>query len=241
MTEPAGNPLICAIDDLDLDRATALAGRLAGAVGGIKLGLAFHTAHGSEGVRRVAAGAPPLFLDLKFHDIPNTVAHAVRAAIRALAPDMLTVHLAGGPAMLRAAVDEAAAAGERRPLVVGVTVLTSLDDDDLAAVGVAAGVDDQVARLTDLAVDCGLDGVVCSARELAALRRRCPADFRLIVPGIRPAGAEPGDQKRIMTPAAAIAAGADRLVVGRPITTAGDPVAAARAIVDSLDTTPVPV
>ncbi|MCH7956231.1 MAG: orotidine-5'-phosphate decarboxylase [Proteobacteria bacterium] len=223
-----------ALDTPDMDGALSLAGSLAGVVGGIKLGKAFFTANGPQGVRRAAAAGLPVFLDLKFHDIPNTVADAVRAAL-SLAPVMLTVHASGGAAMMRAAADAAGEAGADRPLVLGVTVLTSLGADDLAATGLAGPVPDQVMRLARLAQASGLDGVVCSAREAAALRAECGADFKLVVPGIRPAGAAAGDQKRTATPAEAMAAGADYLVIGRPVTGAGDPAQAARAIIDEIE------
>ena len=223
-----------ALDTPDMDGALSLAGSLAGVVGGIKLGKAFFTANGPQGVRRAAAAGLPVFLDLKFHDIPNTVADAVRAAL-SLAPVMITVHASGGAAMMRAAADAAREAGANRPLVLGVTVLTSLGAEDLAATGLAGPVPDQVMRLARLAQASGLDGVVCSAREAAALRAECGADFKLVVPGIRPAGAAAGDQKRTATPAEAMAAGADYLVIGRPVTGAGDPAQAARAIIDEIE------
>ena len=226
--------LFVALDAPDMDGALSLAGSLAGLVGGIKLGKAFFTANGPQGVRRAAAAGLPVFLDLKFHDIPNTVADAVRAAL-SLAPVMLTVHASGGAAMMRAAADAAGEAGANRPLVLGVTVLTSLGDDDLAATGPAGPVSDQVMRLARLAQAGGLDGVVCSAREVAALRAECGATFTLVVPGIRPGGAAAGDQKRTATPAEAIAAGADYLVVGRPIAGADDPAQAARVIIDEIE------
>ena len=223
-----------ALDTPDMDGALSLAGSLAGVVGGIKLGKAFFTANGPQGVRRAAAAGLPVFLDLKFHDIPNPVADAVRAAL-SLAPVMLTVHASGGAAMMRAAADAAREAGANRPLVLGVTVLTSLGAEDLAATGLAGPVPDQVMRLARLAQASGLDGVVCSAREAAALRAECGADFKLVVPGIRPAGAAAGDQKRTATPAEAMAAGADYLVIGRPVTGAGDPAQAARTIIDEIE------
>ena len=231
--EPADRVFV-ALDTPDMDGALSLAGSLAGLVGGIKLGKAFFTANGPQGVRRAAAAGLPVFLDLKFHDIPNTVADAVRAAL-SLAPVMLTVHASGGAAMMRAAADAAEEAGANRPLVLGVTVLTSLGADDLAATGLAGPVSDQVMRLARLAQAGGLDGVVCSAREAAALRQACGAEFKLVVPGIRPAGAAAGDQKRTATPAEAIAAGADYLVIGRPVTGADDPAQAARAIIDEIE------
>ncbi len=223
-----------ALDTPDAGRALSLARRLDGLVGGVKLGKAFFTANGPEGVKRIAAAGLPVFLDLKFHDIPDTVADAVRAALP-LAPVMLTVHAAGGAEMMAAAAEAAGEAGADRPLVLGVTVLTSLGAEDLAATGLAGPVPDQVMRLARLAQTSGLDGVVCSAREVAALRAECGAGFTLVVPGIRPAGAAAGDQKRTATPAEAIAAGADYLIIGRPVTGADDPAQAARAIIDEIE------
>lgn len=227
--------IYCAIDTQDAARAEALAAMLAGAVGGIKLGLEFFSAHGPAGVRRVmdkAAGAD-LFLDLKFHDIPNTVAAAMRSAAP-LGPRLINVHASGGRAMMEAARDAAgegaAAAGLAPARVLAVTVLTSLDDGDLRALGIPDAPEDQVLRLADLAAEAGLDGVVCSAREIAALRVALGPDFLLVSPGIRPAGAEAGDQKRIATPDRALKDGADFLVMGRPLTGDPDPAAAARRI-----------
>lgn len=227
--------LFVALDTTDAERAAGLAGALAGHVGGIKLGNEFLTAHGPQGVRRVAECGLPLFLDVKFHDIPNTVAGAVRAVLP-LAPAMVNVHATGGAAMMRAAAEAAQEAGPERPLVLGVTVLTSLSEADLNAVGIAGPVAERVVALARLARDSGLDGVVCSAREAAAVRRACGPDFKLVVPGIRPPSTLGGDdQKRTMTPAEAVAAGADVLVVGRPITGAADPIAAVRAIAGEID------
>jgi orotidine-5'-phosphate decarboxylase len=223
------NPILCAIDTGEIGEARRLIANVGRVVGGVKLGLEFFVAHGPEGVRR-AAGAAALFLDLKLHDIPNTVAGAVRAAL-ALDPALLTLHCAGGEAMLRAAVE---ARGERRTKLLGVTVLTSLDDADLAAVGQSGPAAEQVHRLAHVAKAARLDGVICSPREVAALRQACGPGFLLVVPGIRPAGAATGDQKRVETPRAAIEAGADYLVIGRPITQAPDPAAAARAILAQL-------
>ena len=224
------NPLLCAIDTPELSRAQALIVSVAGIVGGVKLGLEFFAAHGPAGVKQAARGEANLFLDLKLHDIPNTVAGAVRAAL-ALDPLLLTLHAAGGPAMLRAAVE---ARGARRTKLLAVTVLTSLDASDLAATGQSGPVDVQVQRLALLAKSAGIDGAVCSPQEVTMLRQACGPDFLLVVPGIRPAGAAVGDQKRVQTPRAAIEAGADYLVIGRPITEASDPAAAARAILAEL-------
>ena len=228
--------IFAALDTRDLDRAAALARDLAGAVGGVKIGKEFFTAHGPDGVRAVAGGVP-LFLDLKFHDIPNTVAGALRAAAH-LRPAIVNVHAAGGRAMLEAAAEAVREGAEdaetARPLLLGVTVMTSLAEADLAEVGQPGPVAAQVVRLARLAQDSGLDGVVCSAQEIAALRAACGKDFVLLTPGIRPRWSDSGDQKRVMTPAEAVAAGADYLVIGRPITPAPDPAAAARQIVEAL-------
>jgi orotidine-5'-phosphate decarboxylase len=226
------NPILCAIDTPDAVAARRLAAAIGPFVGGVKLGLEFFTANGRDAVRLVA-GAAPLFLDLKLHDIPNTVAGAVRAAAP-LEPALLTVHCAGGAAMMKAAAEGADAAsrgGKRRMKIIGVTVLTSLNDADLASVGQNGPALDQVRRLATLARQAGLDGVVCSPHEVAALRRDCGQGFLLVVPGIRPVtAARQDDQKRVMTPREALDAGADYLVIGRPITAAPDAAAACRAI-----------
>jgi len=225
--------IFLAIDTTDTAAAAAQAAAAQGAVGGIKLGLEFFSANGPDGVRAVAGAGATLFLDLKFHDIPNTVAGAVRA-VTPLQPTLLTVHAGGGAAMLRAAADaagEAAAkAGIARPRVVAVTVLTSLGDADMDAIGQRGPIAEQARRLATLARGCGLDGVVCSPHEIELLRAECGPGFLLVVPGIRPAWTDAGDQKRIMTPGEAARRGADYLVIGRPITGAADPAVAARRI-----------
>ena len=232
------NPIFCAIDTPDLTAAQELVVNLGGAAGGIKLGKEFFTAHGPAGIHqtRDAAGVP-LFLDLKFHDIPNTVAGAVRIAC-AMKPYMMTIHASGGPAMIQAAADAATVGAQEtgldRPLIIAVTVLTSLDQADLKAVGVAASPTDQVRRLAALAQQNGADGIVCSPLEIEILRQDLGPDFVLVVPGIRPFGTDAGDQKRVMTPEEAMQAGASHLVIGRPITQNPDPAAAASAIADSL-------
>jgi orotidine-5'-phosphate decarboxylase len=228
--------IFVALDTPDVARAAQLAAGLRGAVGGVKLGKEFFTAQGPDGVRAVAGGER-LFLDLKFHDIPNTVAGAVRAAVR-LRPFLLTLHAAGGPVMMQAAAEAAREAAEDaaapRPLLLGITVLTSLDEADLDAVGQQGPVAGQVRRLAGLARENGLDGVVCSPREIEHLRADCGPGFILAVPGIRPDWAAAGDQKRVMTPAEAVAKGADYLVIGRPITAQSDPLAAARRIAEEI-------
>ncbi|MGH6931157.1 MAG: orotidine-5'-phosphate decarboxylase, partial [Dongiaceae bacterium] len=213
--------ILVALDTTDVAAAMAQAHAVRGLATGVKLGLEFFNANGPAGVRQVAAAGEPVFLDLKFHDIPNTVAGAVRAVVP-LRPFMLTIHVAGGAAMLRAAVEATAAAaselGQVRPKIIGVTVLTSLNDDDLTAVGQRRPAGEQSRRLAALAQECGLDGVVCSPHEIAALRVDSGAGFTLVVPGIRPSWAAAGDQKRVMTPGEAARLGADFLVIGRPIT-----------------------
>jgi orotidine-5'-phosphate decarboxylase len=229
---PFSNPIFVALDTTDLDYARQLAERVRGSVGGLKLGLEFFSAHGPGGVRSFEGSGLPIFLDLKFHDIPNTVAGACRAAAQ-LGVSIMNVHAQGGAAMMRAAV-EAARGVAPSTKVIAVTMLTSLSDEDLPSVGLAPPVADQVLRLASLAQQCGLDGVVCSAHEIARLRSELGPDFMLVVPGIRPAGAAVGDQRRVMGPAEACEAGADVLVIGRPITSAPDAALAARDIAQSL-------
>lgn len=235
---PMRNPIFCAVDTADLGVATTWAAKIGDHVGGIKLGLEFISAHGPKGVQQVVkASDRPVFLDVKFHDIPNTVAGAVRA-ITAAKPFMVNVHAGGGRAMMEAAAKAAADAAYEhvvaRPLVIGVTVLTSLGDEDLAEIGFAHPADEQALRLAVLAKESGLDGVVCSPREASRIRAECGPNFKLITPGVRPAWAATNDQKRIMTPEQAVAEGADYLVIGRPITASDDPAAAAQKIVTAL-------
>jgi len=217
------NPIYVAIDTPDVHRAAAIARQVSGLAGGVKLGLEFFYANGEEGVLRVAEHRMPIFLDLKLHDIPNTVGKAIESLAH-LDPAILTVHAAGGRAMLSAAK----AAAPAKTKVVAVTVLTSLDQSDLAEAGVKGSPADQVRRLADLAREAGVDGIVCSGSEVAAARAAWPDGF-FVVPGIRPAGAEIADQKRVVTPREALDDGASVLVIGRPITDALDP---GRAITD---------
>ncbi len=237
------NPVFVALDTPDIAQAVNLATQVAGAVGGLKLGLEFVNANGPGGIRKIAECGLPIFLDLKFHDIPNTVAGAIRAVIP-LAPRILNVHAGGGTAMMTAARDAADAAarahGVAKPLVIAVTVLTSLDADDLAAVGQKGTAAIQARRLALLARDCGLDGVVCSAREARDIRAACGPDFTLVVPGIRPSWSTSDDQKRVAGPAEAVRDGANYLVIGRPITEAPDPADAARRIVAELSESGAP-
>jgi len=218
------NRLFVALDTPDLAKARAIATKVRHHVGGIKLGLEFFMANGRAGVREMAELELPIFLDLKLHDIPNTVAKAIMA-LRGLDPAILTVHAAGGRAML----EDAKAAAPLGTKVIAVTTLTSLDATDLKSIGCAGSAHDQVLRLTELAREAGVDGVVCSGEEVAAAHKLWPKGF-FVVPGVRPANGAIGDQKRVVTPRAAIDAGASILVVGRPITQARDPDVAAREI-----------
>ena len=218
------NPIYLALDLPQLEPALDLARRVGAHVGGIKLGLEFFCAHGHHGVHEVARLGLPIFLDLKLHDIPNTVAAAMQA-IHVLEPAIVTVHGSGGRAMM----EDAKAAAANGTKVVAVTMLTSLDERDLERTGVAGCPREHVMRITELARTAGLDGVVCSGREVAAVHEAWKDGF-LVVPGLRPAHGEVGDQKRTVTPREARDAGASVLVIGRPISRAEDPVAAARSI-----------
>jgi len=232
----ARDKLIVALDLPNADAAARMAEKLRGCVGMFKVGSEVFTAEGPALVRDLAASGAKVFLDLKYHDIPNTVRAAAREAAQ-LGISMLDAHASGGSKMMEAALEGARAAmvgrqpGASRPLVLAVTVLTSLAAEDLKELGIAGRPEDVVVRMAQLAQRAGLDGVVASAREIAALRRACGPRFLIVTPGIRPAAAAANDQARVSTPEAAIKQGADFLVVGRPITAAADPAAAAEAIV----------
>lgn len=234
---PSRNPIIVALDVPHLESALGLVQQLAPAVGAFKVGKELFVAAGPEIVRRIRETGAAVFLDLKFHDIPNTVAKAVEAAVR-LDVQMLTIHTSGGLAMMQAAQQSAEAAalrtGKSQPLILGVTVLTSLNTNDLAQVGIAHDVGDQVERLANLAAEAGLGGLVCSPLEITRLREFLPSKIQLVTPGIRPADSAADDQKRTLTPQEALAAGASWLVIGRPICAAPNPRAAAEAILASL-------
>ncbi len=223
--------LIVALDTPDLAHALRLAAETAPHCALFKVGLEFFVTHGPAGVRAIEGR--PVFLDLKLHDIPNTVEGALRAVLP-LAPRMITLHAAGGAAMIEAARRAAETNAAMRPLLLAVTVLTSLDGDALKATGVAGDLAQQVLRLARLALAAGADGLICSAREVGMLRRELGTVPCLVVPGICPEGADTGDQARIATPEQAIAAGADWIVVGRPITGAADPGRAAAEIAASI-------
>lgn len=222
-------PIIVALDYPDADAARAFVGRVHPDLCRLKVGKELFVAAGPAFIEELVQRGFSVFLDLKFHDIPNTVAQACKAAAR-LGVWMMNVHASGGPRMLAAAREAMESGSQPRPLLIAVTVLTSMGEAELQAVGVATSPEQQVLRLAGLTQQAGLDGVVCSAREASLLRQAMGRDFCLVTPGIRPLGAEVGDQTRILTPAQAILAGADYLVIGRPITQAADPVAALASI-----------
>jgi len=229
----ASDRLIVALDAPNAAAARQLATAVGPSADVYKIGKQLFTAEGPALVRELTSAGHKVFLDLKYHDIPNTVAAAVTEAAR-LGVAMLTVHASGGRRMLKAAV-EAAQASESKPLILAVTVLTSLSQDELNEVGVPGSCEEQVLRLARIAVESGC-GIVCSALESSLLRKELGEGFEIVTPGIRPAGAEIGDQTRVVTPAQALRNGATRIVVGRPITAAKDPSAAARSIVEELNT-----
>jgi len=233
---PAQPRIVVALDYASAEPALALARQLDPETCRLKVGKELFTAAGPELVRSLQAMGYGVFLDLKFHDIPNTVAGACRVAA-GLGVWMVNVHASGGEKMMRAAreaIDASTADATQRPLLIAVTVLTSMAREDLAGVGLDVAPRRQALRLARLAAACGLDGVVCSALEATEIKAACGIDFRCVTPGIRSAGSDTGDQARVMTPAEAIAAGADDLVIGRPITAAADPAAALADIVRSI-------
>jgi orotidine-5'-phosphate decarboxylase len=217
--------IIVAIDTIDTNEALKIT-KLIPDVGAFKLGLEYFCANGPKGISKISETGVKIFLDLKFHDIPNTVAGAIRASLN-LEPYMITVHLSGGYNMLDRTMEEVkeycSKKSLKRPLILGVSVLTSIDNNDFSSLGIKGKVEDQVVRLAKLAKNTGLDGLVCSAKELKIVKREVGKNLILVTPGIRPAGGEVNDQKRILTPAQAIKDGANFLVIGRPITSVDDP------------------
>jgi orotidine-5'-phosphate decarboxylase len=232
------NPIIAALDVSTVEMALKLAEEIRPAVGAFKIGSELFTTGGPEIVRQIRSSGASVFLDLKFHDIPNTVAKAVAAATR-LDVQMLTIHTSGGLEMMRAARESAQQTakdcGRAAPLVLGVTVLTSMDSRTLAEIGSNTNLGAQVERLADLAVKAGLGGLVCSPLEITALRQALPQDVQLVTPGIRTGAEKADDQKRTLTPKEALSAGANWLVIGRPIYAAKNPRAAAEEIAASLN------
>jgi len=231
------NPIIVALDVSSAEKAISLVEQVAPAVGAFKIGSELFTAAGPEIVRRIRATGSAVFLDLKFHDIPNTVAKAVASAVR-LDVQMLTIHISGGPAMMKAAEESAQKTAEQlgrpAPLVLGVTVLTSFDGNELSSVGVSSTVAHQVERLAALAMQSGLRGLDCSPLELTGLRQTLPESVQLVTPGIRGPEDEAGDQKRTLSAREAMDAGANWMVIGRPIHAASEPRLAAQKILESL-------
>jgi orotidine-5'-phosphate decarboxylase len=225
--------IIVALDYPNADSALAIVDKLSPALCRLKVGKELFTRAGPELVRELNRRGFQVFLDLKFHDIPNTVAQACRAAAD-LGVWMVNVHAQGGRSMMQAARDALAEYGDQRPMLIAVTILTSLGAEDLSEVGLQGSPADNVLRLAALTQDCGLDGVVCSPQEAVTLRGRLGANFQLITPGVRPAGAAADDQRRVMTPGQAINSGANYLVIGRPITQAADPIAVLTAINDEI-------
>jgi orotidine-5'-phosphate decarboxylase len=219
------NKIIVALDTIDTNEALELT-KLIPNVGAFKLGLEYFCANGPKGIRKISETGIKIFLDLKFHDIPNTVAGAIKASLD-LEPFMMTVHLSGGYNMLHRTMEEVkeycSKKSLKKPLILGVSVLTSIDNNDFSSLGIIGNVEDQVIRLAKLAERASLDGLVCSAKELKVVKKETGKNLILVTPGIRPAGGEVNDQKRIMTPSQAINDGADFLVIGRPITGVNDP------------------
>lgn len=224
--------IFCALDTSDLETAKTWAKEIGPVTGGLKVGMEFVNSFGPQGIEAVQNACPDaaLFIDLKFHDIPNTVAGAVRTTCARFSPAYLNVHAAGGETMMRAAKDACNADTK----LLAVTILTSLSEEELNAVGYQSGLSERVVQMAKLTESCGLDGVVCSSKEIELIRGACGDTFETMVPGIRPAGADIGDQKRIMTPSEAIAKGASNIVIGRPITGAATPAQAAQDILDTL-------
>ena len=228
------NRIFVALDTPDLEYALALSKDLLGFIGGVKLGKEFFTANGLDGVKKIAKSGMPIFLDLKFHDIPNTVAGAVKSSLQ-VNPSIITIHASGGRAMLEAAANMVEQKPAPKPLLIGVTLLTSIDNEDLTQIGITQPLEDHVLLLAELAKSSGLDGVVCSAKEVSIIKQAFGDLLKIIVPGIRPNLSGQNDQKRFVTPGQAIKNGADLLVIGRPITETLDPVEATMEIVNEIN------
>lgn len=227
------NPKIfCALDTSDLDQAKNWAKTIGPVTKALKVGMEFVNSFGPQGIETIQEACPEakLFIDLKFHDIPNTVAGAVRTTCERFAPAYLNVHAAGGAEMMKAAKE--ACISETK--LLSVTILTSLSEEELSAVGYKEGLSERVIQMAKLTEECGLDGIVCSSKEIEIIRKACSTKFELMVPGIRPAGTDTQDQKRVMTPEQAVHLGATHLVIGRPITNASDPASTAHTILEYL-------
>ena len=229
----AAEKLIVALDVRSLDEAKEMIRKLSPDVRIFKVGMGLFTLCGPDAVALVHDNGARVFLDLKFHDIPNTVAHAVRSAAK-LGVFMVNIHALGGSEMMMKAV-EAARESEKRPKLLGVTVLTSMDQSSIGEIGIEKKIEEEVVSLARLGKESGLDGVIASPNETGLIRKNLGKDFIIVTPGIRPAGAEKGDQKRVMTPKAAVTAGADYIVVGRPIIETKDPLGAAKKIIKEME------
>jgi len=227
------NALFCAIDMKDTDQAVALIKQIKEHIDGIKIGMEAFYAMGANGYLRLYDLGLPIFLDLKLHDIPNTVSSAIKSLLP-LNPSIINIHTTGGSAMMKAAVEAIGDIGINKPKLIGVTILTSMNEESFSEQGISLKVEQQVINLSTLAKECGLDGVVCSPLEAKDVKIKCGQDFLTVVPGIRPKNSIDDDQKRVLTPKEAIRNGADILVVGRPITQADDPNQAARSIKESM-------
>ena len=227
------NPIMLAIDTSSLDEAKSLAVKLKDHIGGIKLGMEFFNSFGPSGIKAIKDFDIPIFLDLKLHDIPATVYKTITTLLK-LDPAIINVHASGGKEMMMAAAKALKDSGNKNTKIIAVTILTSLDDNDLYEIGFSGTSNELVLRLAKLAQESGLDGIVCSAKEISTIRENIGSDFMLVVPGIRTKEDNSDDQKRIMTPKEAILLGADLLVIGRPITKAKDEILASKEILDQL-------
>lgn len=227
------NPIMLAIDTSSLDEAKSLAVKLKDNIGGIKLGMEFFNSFGPSGIKGIKDLDIPIFLDLKLHDIPATVYKTITTLLK-LEPAIINVHASGGKEMMMAAAKALKDSGNKNTKIIAVTILTSLDDNDLYEIGFSGTSNELVLRLAKLAQESGLDGIVCSAKEISTIRENIGSDFMLVVPGIRTKEDNADDQKRIMTPKEAILLGADLLVIGRPITKAKDEILASKEILDQL-------
>ncbi len=233
MNQLIKNALFCAIDMKDTDQAVTLIKEIKEHIDGIKIGMEAFYAMGANGYLRLYDLGLPIFLDLKLHDIPNTVSSAIRSLLP-LNPSIINIHTSGGSKMMKSAVEAISDIGINKPKLIGVTILTSMNEDSFSEQGISLKVEQQVINLSTLAKECGLDGVVCSPLEAKNVKIKCGQDFLTIVPGIRPNNFVADDQKRVLTPKEAIRNGADILIVGRPITQADDPNQAARSIKESM-------
>ena len=231
------NNIICAIDTKNMEEAIKITTLLKGHINMVKCGLEYFTSNGNTGIKKIASTGVDIFLDLKFHDIPNTVAEAVKSAVH-FNVSMITIHILGGKTMMEkaveAATEESDKLGVKKPLIIGVSILTSIDNDELNEIGIFNDIQEQVIILAKLAKEAGLDGIVCSSHEIKKIKQVCGCDFITVVPGIRPQSMDKNDQKRVATPGEAVNNGADYIVIGRPITQSNNPLETVKLIQDSM-------